>query len=290
MKPTVTASVWNYCNNHCSYCVAGSNDPKWRPKPTFEIWKPEGFQDLNDHELRVRFGTEYYHELCPDKNRYLNAADVLSFEHLIDWLDLYRPGATVHLSGGEPLLRPDIAFQTTLLLAAGYTVVMFTNGQLIHERPELLDLPIKWCVTFHQQSGLSVDDFLAQIEPLRERPLIVHTVISTFMEAKALSIFEHRFAGYRFYEKWNGNAARTMVAGFRYDPSDLAEVASRRLTLVTPDGAVYPCNTCRIGPIGNIYRGTCDDEKASLLDASCRECVQRNACSAYQTAALLETA
>jgi organic radical activating enzyme len=291
MRPTITASVWNYCQIGCSYCVAGSHLERWRPKKTFEVWKPKGFELLNDYELRVKFGVEWWHEQCPDKDRFLNPADVLSFEYMAAWLHEYRPGATIHLSGGEPLLRPDIEEQTAILIEAGFQVVMFTNGLLIDERRRLLDMPLKWCVTFHQNSGLSVQDFLGKIEPIRSRsrPLIVHTVISNMLQAKALSLFRHYFDGYRFFEKWHKNPTRTTVPGFKYDPADVFDIASNRLSLITPDGAVYPCNTCRIGPVGNIYQGTFDAAKAAMMDVSSAECIRRNCCPAYQTAALLES-
>ena len=288
MNASVTASVWNYCQNSCPYCIAGSNDPRWAPKKSFEIWKPEGLEHLNDRALRLRLGSEWWHEQCPDKERFLNPADVLPIELLIDWMDLHRPGATVHLSGGEPLLRPDIALMSETLLESGDQVVMFTNGQALDDRSELLDLPIKWCVTYHQDCGLSVDEFLSTIEPLQNKPHVVHTVISTAMHEKACDMFRASFEGFNFIEKWDRNPART-IPGFKYEPTEIDDIASNRLTLVTPDGAVYPCNNCRLGPIGDIYDGTYNEPKARGLDDWSRECVKHNCCSAYQTASLFES-
>lgn len=288
MRPTVTASVWNYCQNSCSYCVAGCFDPKWRPKQTFEIWKPAGYEHATDYELRVRFGVDYYHKLCPDKGRYLNAADVLPFDTLQEWLIVHRPDATIHISGGEPLLRPDIVVGIARLITQGFDVIIFTNGLALKERPRLLDLPIKWDVTYHQNCGVSPEEYAKLIEPIRSKPHYLHTVIKTFLHAKAIDYLKKVFSKFNFFPKWANDPNHT-APSFKYNPSDLDDIASYRLTLVTPDGAVYPCNTCKIGPIGTIYQLMhLDDEKARALDPSCRACVQRNLCSAYQTASMLE--
>jgi organic radical activating enzyme len=287
VSPTVTASVWSYCPHACAYCVAGSNDIRWNPKRTFEIWKPPGFEHEDDFELRGLFGSEWWHERCPDKDRYLNPADVLPFDNLIDWLAKWRPAAAVHLSGGEPLLRPDIETGVEQLLTNGHTVVMVTNGALISERPGLLDMPIKWMVTYHQESA-NLEAFKRQIEPLKQRPHIIHTVISRIHHARRLPDLEAAFSEWNFTPKWDRNARKSnpdMVA----DPDDLVDVASYRLSLITPDGAIYPCNSCRPGPVGNIYQLSFDEEKARSLDPMSAECVKRNKCAAYQSAVLMES-
>jgi len=286
ISPTVTVSVWSYCQNNCTYCVAGSNDVRWTPRPTFEIWKPLGFEHEDDFELRGLFGPDWWHDRCPDKDRYLNPADVLPFDNLVDWLARWRPAAAVHLSGGEPLLRPDIETGVEQLIDNGHSVVMVTNGAMILERPRLLDMPIKWMVTYHQGST-SIDAFKRQIEPLKSRPHVIHTVIATFEHAKQLSGLELLFSEYNFAPKWNRNA-RKSNPDMKADPLDLVDIASYRLSLVTPDGAVYPCNSCRPGPVGNIYALTCDEEKAKSLDPLSAECVRRNKCAAYQSAVIME--
>jgi MoaA/NifB/PqqE/SkfB family radical SAM enzyme len=242
--------------------------------------------DLDDFDLRAELGPEWWHDLCPDKQRFYNPADVLPFGQLINWLSRYRPAATVHLSGGEPLLRPDIEDGVELLLSAGHPVVVVTNGMLLSKRPRLLSLPVKWVATYHQPCA-TLERFRAEVEPLRKLPHVIHTVVSRLAHAKALPELYRVFDGFNFRPKWDHNPKKS-EPDMRADPDDLAELASYRLTLITPDGAVYPCNTCGLGPFGNIYSLTWDEMRARTLDAQSAKCVKNNRCSAYQTARLTQ--
>jgi MoaA/NifB/PqqE/SkfB family radical SAM enzyme len=285
IPPTVTVSVWSYCQQACAYCVAGSNAIKWTPKHSFEIWKPSGLEHADDFELRGLFGPEWWHEQCPDKERYLNPADVLPFDALTDWLIRFRPGATVHVSGGEPLLRPDIESGVEQLLDNGFDVVMVTNGVLIPKRPKLLDMPIKWAVTYHQDS-VHLECFKRVIEPLKSRLHVIHTVVSRFEHARRLLDIEKAFSEFNFFAKWDRNPWRTNPT-LKADPLDLVEPASYLLTLITPNGAVYPCNTCAHGPVGDIYSLRFDEQKARERDPMSRTCLENNRCAAYQSAVLM---
>jgi organic radical activating enzyme len=133
----------------------------------------------------------------------------LDFGALIEWLDMYRPGAEVHVSGGEPLLCDDIESSVQKLIDAGYAVTMTINGQLIRKRTELLDMPLKWIVTLHQEQ-ISVDDFCNQIEPLRSKPgVLIQTVKHMESHEQSIDYLTRRFEGFLFLPKWAEQYART---------------------------------------------------------------------------------
>lgn len=238
---------------------------------------------MNDRQLRVKFGPEYYHKMNTDP-ALLNPADILDFDVLIEWLLKFKPGAAVHLSGGEPLLRPDIEDQTEKLLNAGFDVSILTNGQAIHKRPRLLDMPVKWLAAYHQDS-ISLVRFIAQIEPLRTRKHLIVSVCATVEHAKAIPQMQTAFTGFNFQLRWNKNAQRNTAPLLQ--PGDLDTVASQQIHLITPNGAVYPCNSCKYGFIGDIYTGDYDLEKAQLVDPYVSGCVKNNGCQAYQTAVIM---
>lgn len=256
MKPAVTLSAWNYCPFSCTYCVSGSNAPEWK-------LTAEGPKEITD------------------------------FTQSLKWIDRYRPDATIHVSGGEPLSRPDIVDRMKEVIDAGYRdSTIFTNGLFLPERLGLLDLPLKWCITYHQDCGLSVDKWLSLVEPVREQRHVLHTVVSTFehlrraqVELKPLFIEKK----WNYIEKWDRNPQKTMVPDFTPNPDDIEDIASNRITLIVPNGNVYPCNHVKDGPIGNVFNMTFDFEKAIAMNAASRSCAMKNACSAFQTAALFDT-
>lgn len=253
MKPAVTLSAWNYCQNSCPYCVSGSNAPEWKPTAA--------------------------------------PKETTDFRQSLKWIDRYRPDATIHVSGGEPLLRDDIVDRMREVIAAGYQdSTIFTNGLLLPERPGLLDLPLKWCITYHQDCGLSVGDWLALVDPIRERPHVLHTIVSTLEHFKRAHEMKDLFfeKKWNYFEKWDRNPQKTMVPNFTPNPDDIEDIASNRLTLIVPNGKVYPCNHVLDGDIGNVFDMTFDYEKARGMDAASKSCAVRNACSAFQTAALLD--
>jgi MoaA/NifB/PqqE/SkfB family radical SAM enzyme len=71
--------------------------------------------------------------------------------------------------------------------------------------------------------------------------------------------------------------------------TDAAEVASKMITLIVPNGNVYPCNSTKKGPIGNVFDMTCDDRKSRSLDKHAEFCALNNRCSAFLTARAVES-
>jgi organic radical activating enzyme len=246
-------------------------------------------EHLNDYQLRRELGDNYWDDLCPDPARYLNPKDLLDFDALIEWIEIFRPAArNIHLSGGEPLLRPDIEIQTKKLTDRGYSVSIFTNGQLISQRPGLLALPLKWAVTYHQPSGISVRDFLTQLSYLQGRPVVVHTVVQTYKQTQALPSLREAFRAYKFVVKIDHDTDNSFPNFIPYS-EDLDDIASNRISLVIPTGAVFPCNSARAGAVGNIYEPSFDAQAARAMDAVARACVERNECAAYHSACLMDS-
>lgn len=284
---TITVSVWNYCQNACHYCVAGSNLPKWSPPDTFEVWKPPGGEHLNDLQLQKRFGRWYFSE-CPDRDRYLNPHNVLEVPYLLYWLQRHTPHAVVHLSGGEPLLRPDIVAFTAELVRAGFEVTIFTNGLLIPARAELLDMPLKWVVTHHEPQPLA--DFLECIEPIRRRPHQITRVIDAGAGAGGelhelgaeLAELGADYRGFNFVPRWKNEPRRK--TWFKPRPGDVERIGSDVLHLITPDGRVFPCNSMFWDPIGHIYSGEYHRKDVDMVNVTCAYCVELNRCGAYQSA------
>jgi organic radical activating enzyme len=284
---TITVAVWNYCQNACSYCVAGSNLPQWAAPASFEVWKPEGGEHLNDLQLQKRFGQWYFNQ-CPDKDRFLNPHNVLEVPYLLSWLQRHTPHAVVHLSGGEPLLRPDIEAFAGDLVRAGFEITIFTNGLLLPERAELLDMPLKWVVTHHDPQPLA--DFLECIYPLRNKP---HQITRVFDAGGAggelagelpgeLQELREIYDGFNFLPRWRSRPQ--LKKWFQYRPGDLEVVASEVLHFITPNGAVYPCNSTFWPPIGHVYTGEYCRDDLAMIDKTCKECLIRNRCGAYQSA------
>lgn len=273
---TITVALWNYCQNACPYCVSGSNRPEWTAPEDFEIWKPEGGEHLNDLQLQKRFGKWYFMD-CPDKNRFLSPHNVLELPFLLYWLQRHTPHAVVHLSGGEPLLRPDIESITGELVRAGFEVTIFTNGLLIPARAELLDMPIKWVVTHHDPQPLA--DFLRTIEPIRWRPHQITRVLDAGAGAGGL-MAEYR--GFNFVPRWRNKPQ--LKKWFRPRPGDIDRIASDVLHFITPDGRVFPCNSMFWDPIGHIYTGKYHPKDVEMINMICADCIKLNKCGAYQSA------
>jgi MoaA/NifB/PqqE/SkfB family radical SAM enzyme len=257
MKPAVTVSAWNFCQNRCEYCVSGSNTDEWK----------------------IKNGV-----ILPDN-------EITNFEKTIEWINRYRHGASVHVSGGEPLLRPDIVEQVKRIVDNGNETTIFTNGIALRKHHELLEFPVKWCVTYHLDCGVPVDDWLRLVDPIKSRRHVLHTVVSTLEHFKRTYELKPYFegSGWNFYEKWDRRPEKTMLPNFKAPAEDIDDIASNRLTLIVPNGLVYPCNNVQEGAIGNVFDLSFDSEKALSMNEKTRSCALRNACSAFQTAALLET-
>ena len=279
---TITVIAWNYCQNTCSYCVSGSNKPEWKLNDKLEIWKPEGDEDLNYYELCEKHGLGYHEKMCPAPEKYLDAKDILDFDAMIAWVKKYRPDAHIHISGGEPLLRPDIEEQVAKVCAEFPTTIV-TNGQLISKRPKLLDLPVKWLVTWHKyQTPRRV--FLKEIELIKDKPHLINRVL----RYGELPLGEYGFEDFNYEIKYD--RMPNLDKKFEYNKEDLKDVASRRIMLIQPNGPVNGCNKTHRGPYhryksaSNIYTMTCDEEYLSRNNERGAKCIRDNRCAAYQTA------
>lgn len=241
---TITAKVWNYCQNSCRYCVSSSNKKEWKYQNNFGSLPPQ---------------------------------HILNFDRLRDWLLLFAPDSELHISGGEPLLRPDIETQVQKLTEAGIRITIFTNGLLIEKRPVLLSLPLKWVVTHHNCNPFALWHRNAIL--IRSRPHIVSHLGDGDPDDKNKSIYD------------DFNFIPGQVNGLRYAPSepckdDLNVIASDVIHLIIPDGRIYACNSQTTFSIGNIHTMTYDKNMARLRNSRCRQCVIGRACPAYQTARL----
>jgi MoaA/NifB/PqqE/SkfB family radical SAM enzyme len=256
MKPVVVLSAWNYCQNNCDYCVSKSNTPEWTlgqggPAP----------------------------------------GEVTDFEASKRWINRFRPGAAVHISGGEPLLRPDIIDCVRLFTDAGYDTTIFTNGQLLPRRLGLLELPLKWVVTYHQDCGVPFDEWLWRVEPIKSRPHILQTVVAD--REKYLWALAHgpklEADGWKFWAKYAQHPEH-QKRFFKVPRVGLENVASNLLTLIVPtDGSVYPCNSVKWGSIGNVFEMTMDEGKALSLDKNTKSCAKLKKCQAILTALAVES-
>lgn len=279
---TVTAIAWNYCQNTCPYCVASSNGPEWKLNGRSEIWKPKGEELENFHSLAHKYGLRYHETMCPEPEKYLNAKDVLDFDSLAAWIKRHRSGAHLHISGGEPLLRPDIERQVGKVCREFETTIV-TNGQLISERPALLNLPIKWLVTWHR-SQVSLGEFVEQITLIKDAPHLITVVLERGETWEP----PPEFKGFNFEKRWR-NGAR-LLEDFEHNPEDLQDIASHRILLVQPNGCIVGCNKTHKGPFdrydspSNIHTGKCDERDLRIFNQRARLCVLENRCSAYQTA------
>lgn len=275
--------MWRYCQLSCKYCVSGSHLPQWTFTGHFKTFAPPGDERLNDLQLRAKWGPDYYKRMCPDKSKFLNAAHVLNFEALLKWIGTYAPGCQLHISGGEPLLRPDIESQLEKLCWAGIPVTVFTNGLLIDQRPNLFKMPLKWVVTHH--TGAPFKKWRDNVELIRHRPYFVCRVLATEHEKVNKEEIQKQYSGLNFY--WQRLNCTREIPGRNYDPDDLAHVASKVIHLVEADGRVYACNKATRPPIGNILDLSYNPETARQYDRQAATCAKSGLCGAYQSAFML---
>lgn len=240
---TITAKVWNFCQLCCPYCVAGCNAAKWKPtRPPLP------------HEL-------------------------LDFRALVDWIQKFTPGAAVHVSGGEPLLWDGIENAVQMLIDAGIDTTITTNGLLIDKRARLLDMPLKWLVTYHRCSSFL--KWRRNAALVRNRPHLACALAGHGMELTADCI--KRFDGFNFaISKING----LRIIEWQPQPEDMRRIASDTIHLIEPDGRVFPCNNKKSGEIGNIGGMWYDKSLARTKDRECFQCVRGSHCQAYQSAVL----
>lgn len=285
MTPTtITVILWNYCQNRCSYCVSESNKDEWKLKGKTKVWKPDGEECLNFFQLADKYGIDFHDRMCPEPDQYLKAKDVIEYKYAIEWIKKYRPDAHVHLSGGEPLLRPDIE-DIVAAFSKEFPTTIITNGQLIHKYPRLLDMNIKWLVSYHR-GQVNINDFLVQIELIKNKPHLITCVVNDMTSDN--SIEKSAFSSFNFEYKLNSK--NKINKDFVYDKEDLKDIASRRIMLIQPNGPVNGCNKMHRGPAdrykseSNVYTMECDEKHLEINNERATRCVMNNRCSAYQTA------
>lgn len=294
---TITCIAWNYCQNRCSYCVSESNTDQWKVNSKKEVWKPEGKEDLNFYQLADKYGMYFHHDMCPEPDKYFEAREILDFDYVIEWVKKYRPGAHIHISGGEPLLRPDIE-DVVEKVSAEFETTIVTNGQLISKRPRLLDMPVKWLVSYHL-GQVDVNYFLQQISLIKDKPHL----ITQIKDQSSLSLFDHFPDATKMVKNTNStllaneynfelkeNAKERFNLDFEYNPEDLNDIASHRIMIIQPNGPVVGCNKPHYGTWdrwiseSNVYAMTCDENDLATNNERAKRCVMNNRCSAYQTA------
>lgn len=240
---TITAKVWNFCQLNCSYCVANCNRPEWKPtRPPLP------------HEL-------------------------LNFSNLVRWIKHFTPGAVVHVSGGEPLLWDGIENAVQLLIDAGIDTTITTNGLMIEKRPKLLDMPLKWLVTYHSCSDF--EKWRRNAALIREKPHLICCLAGYGVEVPPAHI--KRFDDFNFaISRING----LRIIDWQPQAEDMHRIASETIHLIEPDGRVFPCNNKKGVEIGNINAQTYDRELARSKNPECFQCVRGSHCQAYQSAVL----
>lgn len=279
---TITASAWNYCQNSCNGCVSGSNKLKWKFNGHFNLYAPPGCDHLNDLQLRAKWGADYYRRMCPDKTRFLNKFDILEFDYLIKWLKKHAPNAQLHISGGEPLLRPDIEDQIQKVIDAGINTTIFTNGLLIAKRPRLLSMPLAWMVAHHTPNDFV--EWRRNVDLVRNRPLLTTRVLRTKEEIDNKDEIAIQYDGLNFvWSRFNG----LKEIPFETPTADRPCVASAVLHLIVPDGRVFPCNLETTAPIGHILTGDYWPERGRRQDTMAQQCVIGGNCGAYQSARII---
>ena len=249
---TITAKVWNYCQNTggCPYCVTGSQKERWRYRGGFETMPPD---------------------------------ELLNVDRLIIWIKKFTPKCVLHISGGEPLLRPDIEDQIEKLVNNQIPLTITTNGMLISKRRRLLTMPLKWIVTHHECNDLV--KWRANADLIADKPHIACRLLYGAANRDTEKELEPHYSGLNFM--WSQlNGLRITPWHSRYE--DRYRIATEVIHLIEPNGVVYPCNANKRPPIGNIYTMEYFPEMARGLNGNCAECVKGGLCGAYQSAVLTD--
>jgi sulfatase maturation enzyme AslB (radical SAM superfamily) len=145
-------------------------------------------------------------------------------------------------------------------------------------------------VTYHQDCGIPFHSWLGNVEPLKRRPHILQTIVANIRHR----VWAEEHGPRLISDSWNfktetDRAPFNQTRGGWVAATDAAEVASKMITLIVPNGNVYPCNSTKKGPIGNVFGMTCDDRKARSLDKHAEFCALNNRCSAFLTARAVES-
>lgn len=185
--------------------------------------------------------------------------------------------AEVHISGGEPLILPDIERQIGKMVAAGISCTVTTNGMLILKRRALLEMPLKWIVTHHDCNPY--EKWRRNADLIADKPHLVCRLLTD-------DIADNRTEYERMYEGMNfvwGKLWGLRECDATPNPADVSHVSTHVLHLIETDGRVYPCSVKSFS-IGNIHDMSYDIARAGKINGRSRRCVISRRCSAYQTA------
>lgn len=221
---------------------------------------------------------------CPSGSacKRLDRATFLDFDATVKWLAKFAPNASIHVSGGEPLLRTDLDACIKKLLDADHNVSLFTSESNLRSRPELLGLPITWHVTHHEHHML-IDTFIDGIEPIKNKPHLIARLIQGEAKDETRRVeLEKRYRDAGFYFRW----IKVNNGYHNYTAPDSELTPAQQLLLIDSAGNVCPCSTVKNGAIGNIHKMTFDTDAADAH--RCRARIPFGKCQPWQTAVLLE--
>lgn len=207
----------------------------------------------------------------------------MDFDRLVEWLKRFAPAdVNIHVSGGEPLLRPDIETQVDKLLVQGIRVTVFTNGMLIHKRTRLTDMPLNWVIAHHPPNPLQ--KWRENVMLVAHRPFLTKRVIANRETFEKKSIIGRDYDGLNFHwQRMHG----LLEYPWQINLEDLSCVPSTVIHLAVPDGRVFPCNNSRYVPVGNIRDMFYHPENAMQYNRKATTCVTAGICPAYQSAVIL---
>jgi len=264
LRPFVTASLTNYCNLGCGYCVANSFD-----------WVV-----TKDSKPRM---IDFLHPVALSK-----------------WVNKHWPeGTVIDITGGEPSVHP--YFEDALrYLAANHKVVVFSNGMSIPQG--LSNIDVFWNLTYHADTcGHSFEEWLFRNkEILREKHRICHLSKTPISFEVHDRVVDFRVVGKsdelnrEEYEYSNKPTAHRFAL---VTPDGLAYLcnhcgpmyeAARQPNSATRDCVAYYKKPRKKNHIGDVYAGEYSADRARKGDKHVRDCLRHKKCWAYITQARIE--
>ncbi len=191
-------------------------------------------------------------EYCISGKSRPDVKTVLDIDQLLKWCAEFTPYCDLHITGGEPLMRNDIADILKKCLDAGHRTSLFTNGILINSRPEILELPIAYHVTHHFDSGVSYDSFFESIKNVPKDRIVVARVYAgkepLNNKTGVEKIYQERGYDVQWISKFGTYHSKPYVGGKQ----------PQQILLIGQYGEVFPCSTIKHGQLGSIYEMTFD--------------------------------
>lgn len=204
---------------------------------------------------------------------------VLDIDAAIKWAIAFAPDATIHVTGGEPFVLPGMVESIRKIIYSGFRVAVFTNGSLLrkYESEGIYDLPVAWQIC-HHPSQISVEDFLYNVEPLKNKPHLLCRIAGKV--TRPTHELASLYSGYNF--RWIEN-----MAGFVDYESSTAwnKCPSKEMLLIGVKGDVFPCSK-PFTKLGHVEAMTFDRAKANRLGCHAKKYPSK--CQACQSTELLE--